>query len=132
MAKVPIIPVSPISVVATSGRNLIDAWRDYVSVREVEVTKRAGINAARDVALARIQAQAETLRALIAGTFSERSNNFDRYFSMLEDGFSSGNDKQINVALTLIVEQTKISPMAQVAQLINKINDPEDDDIIEI
>ncbi|ASM79131.1 hypothetical protein VITFI_CDS3354 (plasmid) [Vitreoscilla filiformis] len=82
--------------------------------------------------MARIQAQAETLRELISSSFAERAIKFDKYFALLESGLASGNDQQINAALTLIVDQTKNSPMAQATQLLNKINDPNDDDVIEI
>ena len=126
------IPVNAVSAVTSGSQNLINAWKDYATTREVETTKRAKIEANRDVALAAIQAQADTLRMLIAGTFAERSKNFDKYFSLLNEGFINNNDQQINAALTLIVEQTKVSPMMQAAQLINNINDPNSTDVIEI
>lgn len=132
MIKLPVVPTTPISVVTTSSQGIINAWKEYATTRELETTKREQIRANRDVALAQIQAQAEALRTLIAGSFAERAVNFDRYFALLESGFASGDDQQINAALTLIVEQTKVSPMAQATKLLNKINDPDDDDVIEI
>ena len=126
------IPVNAVSAVTSGSQNLINAWKDYATTREVETKKKKKIEANRDVALAAIQAQADTLRMLIEGTFAERSKNFDKYFSLLNEGFINDNDQQINAALTLIVEQTKVSPMMQAAQLINNINDPNSTDVIEI
>lgn len=128
----PTLPVNSVTAVTTGGQSLINAWKDYYITREIEDTKRKQIAANRDVALAAIRAQAEALKTLIEGTFSERSKNFDQYFSLLNLGFANGNDQQINAALTLIVEQTKNSPMMQAAQLMKKINDPNDTDVIEI
>ena len=132
MSKLPVISTSPVSFVQSSTQNLIDSWKDYAKTRELEITKRDQIKANRDVALAKIQAQTEILRTLISDTFAERATNFDKYFALLETGFTNHDDQQINAALSLIVEQTKVSPMAQVANLIKTINDPNNNDIIEI
>ena len=126
------IPVNAVSAVTSGSQNLINDYKHYATTREVETKKKKKIEANRDVALAAIQAQADTLRMLIEGTFAERSKNFDKYFSLLNEGFINDNDQQINAALTLIVEQTKVSPMMQAAQLINNINDPNSTDVIEI
>jgi hypothetical protein len=132
LPAIPAIPVNAVTAVTTGSQNLFNAWKDYATTREAETTKRTQIEANRDVALAAIQAQAETLRMLIEGTFAERAKNFDQYFALLDAGFTNGNEQQINAALTLIVEQTKVSPMMQAAQLMNKINDPGNTDVIEI
>lgn len=110
---------------------LITAWKDYKNTCETERTKRSGIAADRDIRLKAIQEQATAVRTMIERTFSERAKNFDQYFALLNTGFASGNDKQIDVALTMIVEQTKVSPMVQAVQLMNSINDP-NVDVIEI
>lgn len=130
--KIPAIPANAVSAITSGSQNLINAWKDYAATRESEVTKRTHIEANRDVALAAIQAQAEVLKTLINQTFSEREKNFDQYFSLLDVGFANGNDQQINAALTLIVEQTKINPMLQVVQIMKKINDSSNNDVIEI
>ena len=111
---------------ATSGfNNLVTAWKEYKTIQENEATRREQIWADRDVKLAAIREQANTIRQLIEGTFDERSKNFDQYFDLLEKGFSSNNDQMINSALALIVNQTQVSPMAQAAQLMQSINDPD-------
>ncbi len=129
MPKSPLPPSIPVS---TAVQDIINAFKDYTVIRETEVTKRTQIKANRDIALEAIQSQAKILKTLIENTFSERSKNFEQYFTMLDDGFATGNNQKINAALTLIVAQTKISPMTDAIQLINKINDPGHTDIIEI
>ena len=117
---------------AISGVNaLVTAWKDYKITHEVETTRRTQIAADRDVRLAAIQEQSAVIRSMIENTFRERARNFDQFFTLLDDGFTSGNEQKINAALTLIVEQTKASPMAQAAQLMKNINDP-NIDVIDI
>lgn len=110
--------------VAGSLSDLFNAWKDYQTTREVETTKRTQIAADRDVRLAAIHAQADAVHRLIDKTFDERSNNFGQFFDLLEKGFANNDDRQINAALTMIVEQVKVSPMAQAMQMMKQINDP--------
>lgn len=108
---------------------LVTSVTEYLQFREHEVTRRAEISADRDVRLAIIKQQAKTVQLMIDKTFSERTKNFETFFSMLESGVSNNNEMQINAALTMIVEQTKNSPMAQSALLIDSINNPKIDSI---
>ncbi len=110
--------------VTGSFNDLINAWKDYQTTREIEATKRTQIAADRDVRLAAIQAQADVFHHLIHKTFKDRTDNFDRFFVLLKDGFACGNDQQINAALTMIVAQIKENPMAQAVQMMQQINDP--------
>lgn len=113
------------AVVNGSFTDLITAWKDYQTTRERETTNRAQIAADRDVRLAAIQAQADIFQGLISNTFGERSRNFDEFFTVLKAGFDSGDDRQINAALTMIVEQIKVNPMAQAVHMMHQINDPD-------
>lgn len=111
---------------AASGvQTLITAWKDYQHTQQVESTRREQIWADRDVKLAAIKEQATIMRQIVDRTFEERASNFKYYFDLLEQGFANGNDQQISAALTMIVEQTKVSPMAQAVALIHSMNDPD-------
>ena len=110
--------------VAGSLSDLVNAWKDYPTTREIETTKRTQIAADRAVRLAAIHAQAEVVHRLIDKTFDERSNNFDKFFNILEKGFATNDDRQINAALAMIVEQVKVSPMAKAMEMMKQINDP--------
>jgi hypothetical protein len=112
------------TMITGSFTDLINAWKDYKTTHEVETTKRTQIAADRDVRLAAIQAQADVFENLIQNTFGERAHNFDQFFALLKDGFNSSDDRKINAALTMIVEQIKVNPMAQAVQMMQQINDP--------
>jgi hypothetical protein len=58
------------------------------------------------------------------GNFCGTVKNFEKLFDMLNEGFSRDDDKEINVALSLITEQIKQSPMKQAVQLMQDINNP--------
>lgn len=107
-----------------SASDLFNAWSEFKKIQETEITKREQIAADREVRLTAIRESADALRTLINKTFEERGKNFDQFFALLEQGFENDNDKQINAALALIVEQTKVNPMGQAAELISQINDP--------
>ena len=104
---------------------LIKAWSDCHKVTQTEKTKRAQIAADREVRLTAIREQASVVRLMIQETFAERGKNFSKFFELLDKGFETGNDHQINAALMMIVEQTKVNPMAQAVQLLKDINDPD-------
>lgn len=128
-AKLPIptknIPVTlPLETTVSGFTMLVTAWQDYKKTHEVESTKRAHIAAARDIRVEELRQRADILRLTVMKTFEERAHNFDQFFTMLESGFDTDDDRKINAALTMIVEQVKANPMAQASQMISAIQDP--------
>lgn len=114
----------PVAYPVTLALDLVSAWKEYQNTAEQEQTARAAIAAERDVRIKAIKEQAKLLRDVIGKTFDERARNFDKYFHILNKSLEEKNDKGIDAALTLILAQTKISPMAQVTELIKNFNDP--------
>ena len=114
----------PVAYPVTLALDLVSAWKEYQNTAEQEQTARAAIAAERDVRIKAIKEQAKLLRDVIGKTCDERARNFDEYFHILNKSLEEKNDKGIDAALTLILAQTKISPMAQVTELIKNFNDP--------
>ena len=114
----------PVAYPVTLALDLVSAWKEYQNTAEQEQTARAAIAAERDVRIKSIKEQAKLLRDVIGKTCDERARNFDEYFHILNKSLEEKNDKGIDAALTLILAQTKISPMAQVTELIKNFNDP--------
>lgn len=107
----------------TSGfNNLLNAVSDYQKTCAIEQTRREQIHADRDVRLTALKEQASIFRQALESTFRERADNFHHFFRLLDEGFTKDNDKQINAALTMIVEQTKTAPMMQAMQMMRDIN----------
>lgn len=112
--------------------SLVNAWQTYQQVCQQEKTRRAEIRARAEVEIERIRAQADVLRQFIAETFAERRENFNRFFVQLEEGLHTGNDRQIEVALTLIVTQIKESPIRQAAEVMRQIRERKPGEIIDL
>lgn len=128
--------VDPLSTTTSAFSLLVEAYKDYNHIKQVETTKREMIRAQRDVAISRIQAQKEVLQDYLQRTFAERASNFSHMFDMLDHGLASGDDKEIGIAMNMIVKQMEINPLEGINQLmsgnvIDQINDP-DIDCIEI
>lgn len=114
---------APAFDVASGFNNLVSAYNEYQKTCAVEKTKRKQIKADRDVRIMALKEQASIFRLALENTFRERGDNFNRFFQLLDEGFACDNDKQIDTALTLIVEQTRAAPMMQAMQMMRDIND---------
>lgn len=126
------LPKSPTFDPSTSLVSLVNAWQAHQQVRQQEKTRRAEIRAHAAVEIERIHAQANILRQFIAEVFAERRENFNRFFAQLDEGLRTGNDRQIEAALTLIVTQIKESPIRQAAEVMRQIRDRQGGEIIDL
>lgn len=135
--KLPGVPgVDPVSATTSAFSLLVEAYKDYNHIKQVETTKREMIRSQRDVAINRIQAQKEILQQYLQSTFAERASNFSNMFAILDRGIASGDDKQIGVAMNMIVKQMETNPLDGINQLMSsnvmdQIENP-DIDCIEI
>lgn len=90
---------------------------DYLKVSEYEQTKRADIAARRDIALASIQAQRETISELIRYTFQERAAVLQKQFDTLDTALASGNVELVHASLNSMVAVIQSSPFKNVQEL---------------
>lgn len=111
---------------------MFQAWRDYQQVHETESTKREEIRARSGVEITRLREQAQLIREHFAMIFSERRDNFDKSFTLLETGLSNGDDRQIEAALTLIVTLVKEWPIKQAAETMRTIKERVPGQIIDL
>lgn len=77
---------------------------------EVQETKRALINAQREVMVQQIQAQKEVMLAYLDKSFDERKKNFDKLFSLVDDAMKNNNYQQLDLALRSINVLAASSP----------------------
>ncbi len=103
--------------VVDSVTGIVSDVTDYLKVSEYEQTKRADITARRDIALATIQAQRETISELICYTFDERAAVLQRQFDTLDKALASGNVELVHVALNSMVTVIQSSPFKNVQEL---------------
>lgn len=118
--------------IAQGFMEIIRTRYQYLQLKETEATKRIQIKKNAEIDIAEIREKAQLLRDYFVMSFAERRENFDRCLYMLDAGLNSGNDKQIDVALSLIVSIIKESPLKQAAEVMQQIKNRTGNEIIEI
>lgn len=118
-----------LAAVASSSKDLFDAWVSYKKVHEVEKTKRESIKAQRDVAITKIKAQKDILEQYLIQSFSERKFVIEETFKRLDSALESDNLDLASQAMQSIVSIVKESPLKQVNELVAMTNDPNIDEI---
>lgn len=128
MKKIPSIEnlnpaLSAVSSASTSFSEILNAWSDYKKTYEIERTKREFISAKRDVCIAQIRAQQETIKHYLTERFSERKLVILGMFDTLDKGIEKGDDKLISQAMDNIINTVKTSPLDGIKNLISQIDD---------
>lgn len=111
---------------------VVKARERYLQHRETEITRRVEIQKGAEIEIANIREKAQLLRDYFVMAFSERRENFDRCFKMLDAGLSCENNQQIDTALSLIVTMIKESPLKQAAEVMQQLKNRSDGEIIDI
>ena len=79
-------------------------------------------------AIAKINAQRDSLMAYLDRSFDERAENFRALFSVVDKAMSSRNNEQLALALNSITEIAKSSPFKELANLASvraALDDPD-------
>lgn len=103
---------------------LVQAYREYKEIVEVETTKRQAISAWRDTKLAALENQREILKDYLARTFEERHYVINEMFERLDLGIENNNMELVNIAMNSIVDIVKTSPIKEAEKIISALNDP--------
>jgi len=107
--------------------------RQYLQTKEMEKNKNGLISKKNaEVEITNIREKAQLLREYFSMSFSERRENFDRCLSMMDAGLSSGNEKQVDAALSLMVTIIQESPLKQAAEVMRQLKNRTDNEIIDI
>lgn len=124
ITKIPTkVPTSPTAAL-DAFQMLVKAHHDYKTIVEYEKTKRAGIEAWRDVRVTSIQAQKELLHDYLQQTFAERRHVIDEMFDRLDQGIASGDMSLMNMAMSSIVNIVQSSPLKDAQQIMLSLHDP--------
>lgn len=77
---------------------------------EAQVTKRVGIAADRDIALAQIKAQQELLQDYLDRSFDERAENFTKLFAVVDAALDTRDMTALALGLESVVQLATSSP----------------------
>ncbi len=105
----------PIGAAIDAVNNLYQTITDYYKIREIEKTKRAVIQAEKEIILSQINAQREILTKYLDKTFEEREKNFKKLFEILDIAIEKDNLDMLNIATSGIVDLAKTSPFKDLA-----------------
>ena len=125
--KVPVKIFNPGSA-AECFRDVVEAYTEYKIVAEQEQTKRRGIEAWEKATIADIQAKRDALIEYLEGSFDERAKNFYFLFKKVDEAIAIGDNNQLALAMTSIIEIAKSSPFKDLANLTSvraALDDPE-------
>lgn len=101
--------MSPTEVI-DAVQNLVFMAGEVRKFEEAQVTKRIGIAADRDIALANIKAQQQLLQNYLDRSFDERAENFSRLFTVVDDALETNNMTALAMGLESVIKLAASSP----------------------
>ena len=93
-------------------------------VMQEEETKRQAIIANRDVLIARLTAEKETILAYFSHRFAERRAALDEFFELLRHAVDSNDNQQLNAALAGILGIIQDNPLDDFETFKMQFEDP--------
>ncbi len=124
--------VGKLGQTAVPALNLFDQIKDLYKTRTEEKAKRAGIAELAEIRKSELKENANILRDYLTKTFKERRHNFDKFFQLLEDGLDENNRDKIDEASAQIKLLVLNSPLKQALEIVNKVNNRQTGEIIDI
>lgn len=106
----------PASVMAAIGA-LGEVANDTVKYVEEQETKREGVRAQRDVAIAQINATTQCIKDYLDKTFDERSSIFAKQFEAVDEALRTGNTDMLAMILQSINALAAQSPFKNLADI---------------
>jgi len=85
--------------------------------REVQKTKRAAIEAEKQVVITKLNVQKKLLMKYLDETFDERKENFKKLFDVIDDALIKENIQQLAMGLNSVNELAKSSPFKDLANI---------------
>lgn len=89
---------------------LVDFAVDVRTFEEAEITKRVGIAADRDVAIANVKAQQVLIADYLERSFDERAENFKKLFTVVGEASAAEKMQALAMGLESVVELATSSP----------------------
>jgi hypothetical protein len=97
--------------------NIVQIAGEVEKFREVQKTKRAAIEAEKQVVITRLDVQKRLLIKYLDETFDERRENFKKLFDVIDDALAKDNIQQLAMGLNSVTELAKSSPFKDLADI---------------
>ena len=96
----------------------------YLKTRQEEQTKREHIWAKRDVLVTELDNEKEVILSYFEHRFAERKGALEQFYSLLHRAVDTGNDQQLQTALSGILGIIQENPLKDFAEFKKKMADP--------
>ncbi len=96
----------------------------YYKTRQVEQTKREEIWSKRDVLILALNNEKDVLLSYFEYRFSERRDSLEQFYNLLHKSVDSGNEIQLQTALTGILGIIQENPLSDFAEFRKNMANP--------
>ncbi len=114
----------PVISLATVTKDLFKAFSDYRQACETEKTRRECIKAEKDIVIERIRNEKEILSTYLRETFRERNLVLEKILSSLDRALNENNTEVACKAMEQIEGVIRNSPLREIREIMNQVNDP--------
>ena len=97
---------------------------EYYKICQVEKTKREEIWSKRDVLILALNNEKDVLLTYFEYRFAERRDSLAQFYNLLNKSVDSGNDVQLQTALTGILGVIQENPLSDFAEFRKNIANP--------
>ena len=97
--------------------NIVQIAGEVEKFREVQKSKRAAIEAEKQVIITKLDVQKKLLIKYLDETFDERKENFKKLFDVIDDALIKGNIQQLAMGLDSVNKLAKSSPFKDLANI---------------
>ena len=112
----------------TALQDVVGAGRDYLVLRQQEMTKREVIHAYEVLETRRIKAAEAVLTNYFNLAFAERASNFQELLARLDAAAEAGDTHTVSEALKAIIAIAQTSPLndlGDLSQIRGALDDPD-------
>ena len=104
------VPITTPQMVVATVRDLVLMAGEVRKFEEAQITKRLGIAAERDKAIAQIEAKTALLQDYLNKSFDERRENFQRLFGAVDEALATNNMQALALSLESVIRLADSSP----------------------
>ena len=97
----------------------------YYKTRQVEQTKREEIWSKRDVLILALNNEKDVLLSYFEHSFAERRASLEQFYNLLQNSVDSGNETQLQTALTGILGVIQENPLSDFAEFRKNMANPD-------
>lgn len=109
------VPIMPLVGVADKALDLAQSYLDYQKIREVEQSKRAEIEAKREIMVTFLRNHREIREKAMSGAFAEREKIISELLALLRVVLESGNNETARDLLQSLATMATRSPLSELS-----------------